>query len=323
MKKLLPLALALTLCFSLTACGAVKNSEYFADGNGFYDTDVYYESPTDGKVEYEYASGVSVKKTSASTSEPTQVVEEKLVYTSYVSLETEDFESASASLHASIEKMGGIIVSENAYNLNGINHRGSRSLNLVVRIPQTNYDAFLSGLSEAYNVASVNNSVDNLTERYYDNENRLAAYRVQESRLLEMLGQAKSVSEMLEIESRLSEVQYSIEALTNTQRTIDNNVRYATFHLSLDEVTKYTTPAPKNFGERLSETVKESVEAFGNTLETFLFMLIYLAPHLAVIAVIVLIIVLCCKGAKRRRMAKAARVQAAQYPNAQNPNPQK
>ena len=63
-----------------------------------------------------------------------------------------------------------------------------------------------------------------------------------------MLESAETVSEMLEIESRLCDVQYQIESLTNTQRTIDNDVRYATFNLTLSEVTKYTTPAPKTFG---------------------------------------------------------------------------
>ena len=93
------------------------------------------------------------------------VQEEKLVYTSRVTLEAEDFDAASDSLHASIHALGGIIISENARNLNKISYNGYRSLDMTVRIPQENYDAFLSGLSESYNVASIQNTVDNLPYR--------------------------------------------------------------------------------------------------------------------------------------------------------------
>lgn len=306
MKKLSILSLSLVLCILLSACGASVANDRKTESAPMRG-DVYYSASMDGAamdkmamIEAEESLNYGAV-TAGSTNGTVEYVEEKLVYTSRVTLETEEFETANESLHGTIASLGGIIVSENAYNLSEV---GYRSLSMTVRIPQENYDTFLSGLSESFNVASIQNSVDNMTERYYDNENRLKSYRIQEERLFAMLEKAETVKEMLEIESRLCDVQYQIESLTNTQRTIDNDVKYATFYLNLNEVTKYTTPAPKTFGDRLGETISESGETFLDFLEGLLFMFIYLAPYLVIVGVVVIIIVIAVKSSGKKKAKK-------------------
>ncbi len=316
MKKLSVLSLLLTVAVMFSACGATVSNrmemeygapqfngsdfKYFAtaDDAGIYYTKEETQTVVLDRDSITYSSSVS------GTGGDVVLKEEKLVYTSNVTLETEDFDTASETLHQTIKSLGGIIVSESAYNLNNVNSKGFRTLNMTVRIPQANYDAFLAGISETYNVASINNSVQNLTERYYDNENRLKSYRIQEERLFAMLEKAENVSEMLEIESRLCDVQYEIEALTNAQNTIDNDVKYSTFYLNLNEVTKYTSPTPKTFGDRLAETFKNSGEMFTEFLEGALFALIFLAPYLVIIAVFVIVLVIIIKHRKKKLAAK-------------------
>ncbi len=302
MKKLAVLAAAILLCTSLASCGAAagKNESY-------RDSDLYYAETTAANYDIGYlepsASADSYKSEntdSAGMPSANPVREEKLVYTASVTLESEDFEAASDALHQKIASLGGIIVSENAYNLNKKGY-GGRSMDMTVRIPQENYETFLAGLSDICNVAAVNRYVENLTERYYDNENRLKSYRIQEERLFAMLEKAESVTEMLEIESRLCDVQYQIEALTNTQRTIDNDVRYSTFNLSLAEVKKFTTPEPETFGDKFKEAVGGSVESFGVFSENLLFFFIYVLPYLLCVAVVVVIVLVIVKVAKKKR----------------------
>ena len=305
MKKLAILAAALLLCASLASCGAAagKNESY-------RDSDLYYAETTAAGYDIGYlepsASADSYKSEntdSAGMPSANPVREEKLVYTASVTLESEDFEAASDALHQKIASLGGIIVSENAYNLNKKGY-GGRSMDMTVRIPQENYETFLAGLSDICNVAAVNRYVENLTERYYDNENRLKSYRIQEERLFAMLEKAESVTEMLEIESRLCDVQYQIEALTNTQRTIDNDVRYSTFNLSLAEVKKFTTPEPETFGDKFKEAVGGSVESFGVFSENLLFFFIYVLPYLLCIAVVLIIVLVIVKTSKKKKEKK-------------------
>ena len=177
-------------------------------------------------------------------------------------------------------------------------------MDMTVRIPQENYETFLAGLSDICNVAAVNRYVENLTERYYDNENRLKSYRIQEERLFAMLEKAESVTEMLEIESRLCDVQYQIEALTNTQRTIDNDVRYSTFNLTLTEVKKFTTPEPETFGDKFKEAVGGSVESFGVFSENLLFFFIYVLPYLLCVAVVIVVVLVIVKVSKKKKEKK-------------------
>lgn len=305
MKKLAVLAAAILLCTSLVSCGAAagKNESY-------RDSDLYYAETTAANYDIGYlepsASADSYKSEntdSVGMPSANPVREEKLVYTASVTLESEDFEAASDALHQKIASLGGIIVSENAYNLNKKGY-GGRSMDMTVRIPQENYETFLAGLSDICNVAAVNRYVENLTERYYDNENRLKSYRIQEERLFAMLEKAESVTEMLEIESRLCDVQYQIEALTNTQRTIDNDVRYSTFNLSLAEVKKFTTPEPETFGDKFKEAVGGSVESFGVFSENLLFFFIYVLPYLLCVAVVVVIVLVIVKVSKKKKEKK-------------------
>ena len=303
MKKLAILAAALLLCASLASCGAAAGkNESYRDSS-----DLYYAETTAAGYDIGYlepsASADSYKgenTDSAGMPSANPVREEKLVYTASVTLESEDFEAASDALHQKIASLGGIIVSENAYNLNKKGY-GGRSMDMTVRIPQENYETFLAGLSDICNVAAVNRYVENLTERYYDNENRLKSYRIQEERLFAMLEKAQSVTEMLEIESRLCDVQYQIEALTNTQRTIDNDVRYATFNLSLAEVKKFTTPEPETFGDKFKEAVGGSLESFGIFSENLLFFFIYVLPYLLCVAVVIVIVVVIVKVAQKKK----------------------
>ena len=304
MKKLALISLATVLCLSLSACGSAAKDSITEAAPSNSATGYYYTVTDSADTVYVEKESLEYGATTAGSTVTSTVQEEKLVYTSYVTLETEDFDTASDSLHQTIKSLGGIIVSENAYNLNQVNYSGYRTLEMTVRIPQESYDTFLSGLSDSYNVASIRNTVDNLTEIYYDNENRLRSYRIQEERLFAMLEKAETVEEMLHIEERLCDVQYQIESLTNTQRTIDNDVKYATFHLNLEEVTKYTSPVPKTFGDRLGETLSDSGETFLAVLESLLFAFIYLAPYLAIFAVILIVVILCIKRSNKKRSAQ-------------------
>ena len=312
MKKFALISLATVLCLSFSACSAPAAKDMMNESAPSYSDGKYYVYESDSVVmedmgiEYSKEENLVYGSSTNGSIAPTEpeLLEEKLVHTSRVTLEAEDFDAASDRLHASIQALDGIIISENARNLNKVSYSGYRTLEMTVRIPQKNYEAFLSGLSENYNVASIQNTVDNLTKRYYDNENRLKSYRIQEERLFAMLEKAASVTEMLEIESRLCDVQYQIESLTNAQRTIDNDVQYATFYLDLNEVTKYTSPAPKTFGDRLGDTLTDSGETFLEVLEGLLFIFIYLAPYLAIFAVIILIVILLVKRSNKKRLAK-------------------
>ncbi len=227
--------------------------------------------------------------------------EEKLVYSANISIETKEIKKALSHLYAKISEYGGIIQDENSSNLDIVDtenysysYMGNASAYIYVRIPQENYNAFLTGISEETDLMSVRRvqkTVDNMTDRYYDQESRLKSLRTQEERLLYFMENAKNVSEMLEIERRLTDVQYEIDSVTNSLAEIDNDVKYSKVKLNITEVIKYSERRqnPKNFVERVWSYIVDSADSFADTLENWLEIAIYLLPY-AVIIVVALIL---------------------------------
>ena len=96
MKKLAILAAALLLCASLVSCGAAAGkNESYRDSS-----DLYYAETTAAGYDIGYlepsAAGDSYKSESSDGSDGKDTIrEEKLVYTANVTLESEDFDTAS------------------------------------------------------------------------------------------------------------------------------------------------------------------------------------------------------------------------------------
>lgn len=209
---------------------------------------------------------------------------EKLVYEANATFETKDINSAVDFVHSVIEQSNGIIQNEKIDNL-GKGSYYQPQAKIYVRIPQMSYTSFLTALQKeegGLSLQSIDKNVENMTETYLDIESRLRSLRTQEARLLEFMKSAKTVAEMLEIESQLSDVQYEIEKYTNSKQGIDYDVKYSKITINILGVREYSeTPVEKkNFFERVWSYIKGSAIGFGETLEGMLEYVIYLIPNL-------------------------------------------
>lgn len=229
--------------------------------------------------------------------------DEKLIYSSNLDLETKDMKSALDLIHNEIQEVEGIIQVENLSDLNsydrinsyisGVPYYISSNAYIFIRIPQDKYDSFLASLKETNEslvVKNINMSVENMTDKYYDYDSRLKSLRVQENRLFKFMESAENVSDMLAVEKNLSEVQYEIEQLTNTIKTIDNDVKYTKVTLNIREVQKYTEVVenPQNFFERLLGYLKGSSYNFIESVERCIEAIIYVLPYIVIVGLIVL-----------------------------------
>ena len=274
------------------------------------------EAPANGGSEGYYESGNSENLSTSNSVVENESKSEKLVHSANIDMETKNLTSALDFIHAKIESVEGIIQAE---SVNGNNRLDSYSYsyynysvpsaNIYVRIPQKNYESFINTLNQKTdNLAaiSIDKTVDNMTEVYYDSESRLKSLRVQEKRLLEFMENAENVSDMLSVESKLSEVQYQIDSVTNSLKTIDNDVQYAKVKIIITEVCKYTevTENPTNFFERVIDYIKNSFVSFTENAEEILEAVIYLIPYGIIIGIIVVIVRACLKKKKLKREKK-------------------
>ena len=90
------------------------------------------------------------------------------------------------------------------------------------------------------------------------------------------------MSDLLEIEARLTEVRYELESAASQLRTYDNQIDYATIYLFIEEVQEYTPVAEKTVWQRITDGFVDSVKDLGTSLVDLFVWLVVASPFLLV-----------------------------------------
>ena len=298
-NRLLALTLALLLALSLTACGAKSSdgtaASPMAAGSG---ENSMMAAAEDGAVRQEALS----TDTSADTAQLPE--SRKWIVTMYVTAETEDLDSMTASLNATISGLGGYVEDQSIYNGSAYATRRYRSASLTVRIPAEQADGFVQQVSGYANIVTQEKNLDDVTLQYVDTESRLTALETEEARLLELLAQAETMSDLLEIESRLTDVRYELESAASQLRLYDNQIDYATIYLTIEEVREYTPVEEPTLWERISGGFVDSLKGLGNGILDLGVWVVVSSPYLVVYGLSLAGVLLLIRKLRRRRKNK-------------------
>ena len=286
MKKLTALFLCLLLLLSLTACGGSSKATQAAPAmkaDYAMVEEVAMEAPAAAMD-----AGASNSLRGAGETGSTALPENrKWVITVNMDAETEDLDGLMAGLDKEIAALGGYVEDQEIYNGSSYASRRHRNANLTVRIPADRVEDFTAAVSGIANVVSTNVNRDDITLKYVDTESRVTALKTEETRLLELLAQAETMSDLLEIEARLSDVRYELESYSSRLRVYDNQVDYATIYLFISEVQEYTPVAEKTVWERIRDGFKSSIEGVTDGFVDFFVWIIANSPYLLVWAVVI------------------------------------
>ena len=184
----------------------------------------------------------------------------KWIITVRMDAETEDLDALLPGLDAKIASLNGYIENQEIYNGSTYASRRHRNASLTVRIPADDVDHFTEAVSGIANVVSNSLSREDITLNYVATESKVTALKTEETRLLELLAQAGNMSDLLEIEARLSDVRYELERYSSQLRLYDNQVDYATVYLYISEVQEYTPVAEKTVWQRIRDGFSSSVK---------------------------------------------------------------
>lgn len=230
----------------------------------------------------------------------------KWIITVNMSAETEDLDALMEALNGKISGLGGYVEDQDSYNGSMYSSRRYRSASLTVRIPAQRVDEFTEEMSGIANVVSTSLSREDITLSYVATESRVKALQTEEARLLELMEQAETMADLLEIESRLTDVRYELENRASQLRLYDNQVDYATIYLSIDEVQEYTPVEEPTVWERISGGFISSVKGVGNGLLDLLVWVLAKSPYLVILGGVTAGVVVLIKKCKTRRAAKKA-----------------
>ena len=286
---------------SLAGCGqkaSMQKDRYESVNNAVYEmeeTGAYDSAPM----------ALSANQRSAAAGSASQPLPQnrKWVITMNLTAETGDLDAALDAVLAKVSQMEGYVESQSVSGGSAGSGR-HRFANLTLRIPANVVDGFVEEVAGLTNLVSSSRNVQDITLTYSDTAGRVTALETEQTRLLELMEQAENMSDLLEIEARLTEVRYQLENYASTLRLYDNQVDYATVSLYISEVEKYTPVEEPGFWQKITSGLADSIVNLGETIVAFITWLIIDLPYLAVIALVVWLITALTKRSLRKRKAK-------------------
>ena len=176
---------------------------------------------------------------------------QKLIRTVYMDAQTTSMDAVMSWLENRVAELGGYF-EQKSIRRSGSRNDGSyyKYADLVIRIPAENLDQFTDQVGEKANVTSTSESTENVTLQYVSIESRINALKIEEERLLELLSKADNMSDLLTIESRLTDVRYDLEQIHSQMLVMKNRINYSTIHLDITEVKEYTEVVEEESGLR-------------------------------------------------------------------------
>lgn len=283
-RKIFSALLALLLLLSLVACGSSAKAPA---------ENMYYDAEMEAAPAEKPAAGLTTEgKENGSTS--SLPADRKLIRTISMEAETEDLTVLSDTLTGRIAALGGYVESKNLRNGSAYSGYYRRTLNMTVRIPADKADEFVAQVSENANIVSSTESIDDVTLQYVDTESHVKALETEQERLLALLAKADNLKDILTLEERLTKVRYELERYASQLRTLDNQVTYATIHLSVTEVKEYTPVIEEEptVWQRISKGFGRSLKDIGAGFTDFFVWFTVNSPYLLIWGVIITVIVL-------------------------------
>ena len=276
MKKLLAFVLVLVVTASVLAgCGASSVHKDMA----MPEAAAPMEAPMKNNM-------VMSSGTADSASIP-QESGQKLIRRVNIDAETEDLDALLADLRGQIGALDGYIENQELYNGSAYASYRSRNASLTIRIPADKLDSFVQQVKGESNVVSYNESQEDVTLTYVSTESRIKALETEQARLLELLAQAQNMSDLLEIEARLTDVRYELESVTSQLLVLANKVDYATVRLYISQVKEFTEVEEQTVWQRIATGFKQNLRDMGRGLEDFFVWIVTFSPQLVLAAVLI------------------------------------
>ena len=277
MKRIIALAMTILLILGLLAgCGSKATDSYNSSGNT--KGEIAEESLADGATGSNRPQG------------------QKLVRKLWIDTETEDLDALLNTMEDAIAQVSGYVEARQVYHGSISASRRYRNAELTLRIPAEKVDTFIDGISGVSNIVSSRETVDDITLTYVATQSRITALETEQSRLLELLAQAENMDDLLQIESRLTDVREELESITSQLLIYDNQVNYGTIYLSVSEVKEFTeTQEPETVWQRMGSGFMTNLKDLGNGIVEVFVWLVAGLPYLIPLGLLITLAVFLLK----------------------------
>lgn len=173
---------------------------------------------------------------------------------------------------------------------------------VTIRVPVARYESAVAAAARLGTLVAESQSADDVTQQHVDMSARLRNLQAEEATLRSMFAKARSVTEMLKVESQLSRVRGEAESLRAQIEYLERQAAMATITLELVEPTPI---AQSSAGFGFHEALARAVEAAAATINAIVVFLGGAGP-LVLLALLVALPVRAVVRRRRRRPSVTA-----------------
>lgn len=226
------------------------------------------------------------------------LIGEKVITTIALDYETLYFDDAHKHVMESIKGVDAYIEYSNqsSYSPGGTlggEARQYRRIDFTIRVASDQVNALMEALDgmDAVKTGEQIGSED-VTQTYRDTETRIGVLNQKEKRLNELMEQAETIDQILQIEDNLSQTIAEREILQSQLDEIDNLIDYTTVELGLTERQRISNGRNESlsFWGRAKEAVLDSLYSFYYWIQDAAIWVIYALPFIVILIPIVLLV---------------------------------
>ena len=186
-----------------------------------------------------------------------EAFDRKIIRNAEMTVQVEDPEKAQGAVSDVATRFGGFVVTSEMTGSGA-----GRHVSITMRVPAERFGEALAALRAAgLEVLHEKITGQDVTEEYIDLQARIRTKQALEAQFLEIMKQAKSVSEALEVQRQISEVRGEIARLEGRRRFLENQASLSTIKITLSAPTPVVTTSGTSVGSHVRR-------AFGDAVDT-------------------------------------------------------
>ncbi|HWN98215.1 MAG TPA: DUF4349 domain-containing protein [Blastocatellia bacterium] len=211
----------------------------------------------------------------------------KIIRNGDLTIETESPAEGQRKITSIAESHGGFVVtSEFKHNDGNGQAKPSQTVTVVVRVPFAQFAATLDQIrGVGSRVVQEKVTGQDVSEEYFDLEARIRTKKALEAQFLEIMKQARKVSDALEVQTQLADVRTEIERFEGRRRFLDNQSALSTITSTLQMPMPLVTASTTGFGHSVKQ-------AFGDAVDVAASIVLFVVQAVIVLTPVAFLIVL-------------------------------
>ena len=266
------------------------------------------ERPTGGTVNSEakqrsaVPGDVTFVKANAAGTEQPPVIERKIIRNAALTVEIDAPDEALRRVASIAEARGGFVVTSESRQHDSGGANGAKTYQTVtieIRVPAAQFDTVVGEIRNVGGrVREEKITGQDVTEEYIDLEARIRTKKALEEQFLEIMKQARTVADALEVQTQIAEVRGEIERLEGRRRFLENQASLSTIKVTLQPQASFVNTDASGFFADIKEAFGDGIDLAAGFVLLLIRLAIVLIP---VFLFLVLPIVLFSRYVIRRR----------------------